>query len=342
MHRRTIVAGPGMRKFPLGRNGPAVSGFGLGVMAMAGGYGPADDTESVATIQAALDAGISLIDTGDFYGHGHTELLIREAIKGGRRHRAFITVKFGAQRSPDGKFLGDDARPHSVKNFLGYTLKRLGTDFIDLYQPARVDPNVPIEDTVGAIADLVKSGHVRHIGLSEVSAATIRRAHKVHKIRALQIEYSLMSRDIEREILPTLRELGIGLTAYGVLSRGLISDTAQASQSVGEIRARMPRFAAENFQRNLGLVAALRAIATEKGATTAQLAFAWVRAQGDDIFPLIGARQRGQLTEALGAADLKLSADDLTRIADAMPADAVAGQRYMPAVLSHLDSERGG
>lgn len=329
-----------MRKFPLGRNGPAVSGFGLGVMAMAGGYGPADDTESVATIQAALDAGISLIDTGDFYGHGHTELLIREAIKGGRRHRAFITVKFGAQRSPDGRFLGDDARPHSVKNFLGYTLKRLGTDYIDLYQPARVDPNVPIEDTVGAIADLVKSGHVRHIGLSEVSAATIRRAHKVHKIRALQIEYSLMSRDIEREILPTLRELGIGLTAYGVLSRGLISDTAEASRHVGEIRGRMPRFAAENFQRNLDLVAALKAIAQEKGATTAQLAFAWVRAQGDDIFPLIGARRRGQLTEALGAFELKLSAEDLQRIARAMPADAVAGQRYMPAVLSHMDSER--
>jgi aryl-alcohol dehydrogenase-like predicted oxidoreductase len=311
-------------------------------MAMAGGYGPADDTESVATIQAALDAGISLIDTGDFYGHGHTELLIRDAIKGGRRHRAFITVKFGAQRSPDGKFLGDDARPHSVKNFLGYTLKRLGTDYIDLYQPARVDPNVPIEDTIGAIADLVKSGHVRHIGLSEASAATIRRAHKVHKIRALQIEYSLMSRDIEREILPTLRELGIGLTAYGVLSRGLISDTAQASQSVGEIRGRMPRFAAENFQRNLGLVAALKTIAQEKGATTAQLAFAWVRAQGDDIFPLIGARRRSQLTEALGAAELKLSADDLKRFAEAMPADAVAGQRYMPAVLSHMDSEHSG
>jgi aryl-alcohol dehydrogenase-like predicted oxidoreductase len=331
-----------MPKYPLGRNGPSVSAFGLGVMAMAGGYGPADDTESVATIQAALDAGISLIDTGDFYGHGHTELLIRDAIKGGRRHRAFITVKFGAQRSPDGKFLGDDARPHSVKNFLGYTLKRLGTDYIDLYQPARVDPNVPIEDTIGAIADLVKSGHVRHIGLSEVSAATIRRAHKVHRIRALQIEYSLMSRDIEREILPTLRELGIGLTAYGVLSRGLISDTAQASQNVGEIRSRMPRFAAENFQRNLELVAALKAIAQEKGATTAQLAFAWVRAQGDDIFPLIGARRRGQLTEALGAVELKLSADDLRRIAQAMPAEAVAGPRYMPAVLSHMDSERGG
>jgi aryl-alcohol dehydrogenase-like predicted oxidoreductase len=319
-----------------------VSAFGLGVMGMSGGYGPADDDESVATIQAALDAGISLIDTGDFYGHGHTELLIRDALKGGRRERAFIAVKFGAQRSPDGRFLGDDARPHSVKNFLGYTLKRLGTDYIDLYQPARVDPNVPIEDTIGAIAELVKAGHVRHIGLSEASAATIRRAHKVHKIRALQIEYSLMSRDIEREILPTLRELGIALTAYGVLSRGLISDTAQASQSVGEIRGRMPRFAAENFKRNLDLVAALKAIAQEKGATTAQLAFAWVRAQGDDIFPLIGARRRAQLTEALGAIELKLTADELKRISDAMPPDAVAGQRYMPAVLSHMDSERGG
>src|SRR5262245_1067469 len=328
-----------MRTRRLGRNGPVVSELGLGCMGMSGGYGPADDAEGIATIQAALDAGVTLVDTGDFYGAGHNEMLLREALKGGRRERAFIAVKFGALRAPDLKFLGDDIRPIAVKNFLGYSLKRLGTDYIDLYQPARVVADVPIEDTIGAIAEMVQAGYVRHIGLSEASAATIRRAHATHPIVALQIEYSLMSRGIEQEILPTVRELGIALVAYGVLSRGLISDGAQRSQRAGEIRTRMPRFSAENFPRNLALVEALRAVARQKGVTMAQLAFAWVRARGDDMIPLVGARRREQLNEALGALALDLDASDMAAIEQAMPSEAVAGGRYLPAILAHLDSE---
>jgi pyridoxine 4-dehydrogenase len=308
-------------------------------MGMAGGYGPADDRESIATIKAALDAGVTLIDAADFYGAGHTELVLREALKGGRRSRAFIAIKYGAMRDPDGKGLGDDARPSATKNFLAYTLKRLGTDHVDLYQPSRIDPQVPIEDTVGAIADMVKAGHVRHIGLSEASAKTIRRAQAVHPIAALQIEYSLFTRLIEKDILPTVRELGIPVVAYGVLSGGLISDRAQTSQPVGEIRTRKPRFFAENFARNYAMVRALAAIAKEKGCTTAQIAIAWVRSRGDDIIPLIGARRRDQLKEGLGALDLSLSTGELARIEGAVPPGAVAGTRYLPAAMAHLDSE---
>jgi len=329
-----------MRLVRLGKDGPTVSELGLGCMGMSGGYGPADDADSIATIHAALDAGVTMLDTGDFYGSGHNEMLIRDALKGGKRERAFVAVKFGAQRGPDGKFLGDDGRPHSVKNFLAYSLKRLGTDYVDLYQSSRGDPTVPIEDTVGAIADMVKAGYVRHIGISEASARSIRRAHAVHPIAALQIEYSLLSRDIEKEILPTIRELGIALVAYGVLSRGLISDNAQASKESGEIRTRMPRFSAENFPRNLALVHALGEIAREKNASTAQLAFAWVRSRGNDVVPLIGARRRAQLAEACGALDVTLTQADLARIEEAVPRDAVAGTRYLPAVLAHMDSER--
>jgi aryl-alcohol dehydrogenase-like predicted oxidoreductase len=328
-----------MRMVRLGRDGPQVSAAGLGCMGMAGGYGPTDDGESIATVHAALDAGVNFIDAADFYGAGHTELLLREALKGGRRQRAFIAIKFGAMRGPDGKSLGDDSRPAATKNFLAYTLKRLGTDHVDLYQPARVNPQVPIEDTVGAIADMVKAGYVRHIGLSEASAATVRRAHKVHPIAALQIEYSLFTRTIEQDILPAMRELGIPIVAYGVLSGGLISDRASASQPVGEIRNRKPRFFAENFPRNHALVQALAAIARDKGCTTAQLALAWVRCRGDDIIPLIGARRRDQLKEGLAALDIALSADDLARIERAVPASAVAGTRYLPAAMAHLDSE---
>ena len=329
-----------MQQVKLGRNGPTVSAFGLGCMGMSGIYGPTEGRESIATIHAALDAGISLIDTGDFYGMGHNEMLIREALAGGKRDRAFIMVKCGSLRSPDGKIVGDDARPQSIKNFLSYSLRRLGTDYVDLYQPSRVDPQVPIEDTIGAIADMVKAGYVRHIGLSEAAAKTIRRAAAVHPIAALQIEYSLFTRGIEREILPTLRELGIALVAYGVLSSGLISDRAQAARTApSELRTRRPRFFAENFAKNFALVEALRKIARDKGVSTQALAFAWVKSRGDDVLPLIGARRRDQLKEALRAAELKLSAHDLARIEQAAPADAVAGSRYMPAVLAHMDSE---
>src|SRR3984893_6072786 len=314
-----------MQQIKLGRNGPMVSAFGLGCMGMSGGYGPADDKECVATIHAALEAGITMLDTGDFYGMGHNELLIREALKGGKRERAFIAVKCGAMRAPDLKFLGDDGRPQAIKNFLAYSLRRLGTDYVDLYQPSRVDPAVPIEDTIGAIADMVKAGYVRHIGLSETSAKSLRRAHAVHPIAALQIEYSLFSRGIERDILPTLRELGVALVAYGVLSGGLISDRAEAARSAAsEIRTRKPRFFAENFAQNVALVEALGQIAREKNATTAQLAFAWVKSRGDDVVPLIGARRRDQLKEALGALDVKLSPGDLARIEEAVPPSAVA------------------
>jgi aryl-alcohol dehydrogenase-like predicted oxidoreductase len=332
-----------MQQIKLGRNGPTVSAFGLGCMGMSGIYGPVDDQESIATIHAALDAGIALIDTGDFYGMGHNEMLIRDALKAGKRDRAFIMVKCGSLRSPDGKIIGDDARPQSIKNFLSYSLRRLGTDYIDLYQPSRVDPAVPIEDTIGAIADMVKSGYVRHIGVSEASAATVRRAHATHPIAALQIEYSLFSRGIERDILPTLRELGIALVAYGVLSNGLISDRAEAAKTApSELRTRRPRFSAENFSKNIALVEALGKIARDKNVSTQALAFAWVKSRGDDVVPLIGARRRDQLKEALRAADLKLSADDLARIEQAVPSAAVAGARYMPAVLAHMDSEHAG
>jgi len=330
-----------MQKIQLGRNGPKVSAFGLGCMGMSGGYGPADDKECIATIHAALDAGITMIDTADFYGMGHNEMLIREALKGGKRERAFVAVKYGSMRGPDQKILGDDARPQATKNFLAYSLRRLGTDYVDLYQPSRVDPHVPIEETVGAIADMVRAGYVRHIGISEASAKTVRRAHATHPIAALQIEYSLFSRGVERDILPALRELGIALVAYGVLSGGLISDHAEAAKNAkSEIRSRKPRFAAENFAKNIALVEALGKIAREKGATISQLAFAWVKSRGDDIVPLIGARRRDQLSEALGTLDLKLTPADLARIEAAVPATAVAGTRYLPAALAHMDSEQ--
>jgi aryl-alcohol dehydrogenase-like predicted oxidoreductase len=306
-------------------------------MGMSGMYGEADEGESIATIHAALDAGITLLDTGDFYGMGHNELLISRALES-RQDRPLISVKFGAQRGPDGAWLGYDARPQAVKTALAYSLNRLRVDHIDIYRPARLDPNVPIEETVGAIAELIDAGYVRYIGLSEVGADTIRRAASVHPISDLQIEYSLISRRIEDAILPTCRELGIGITAYGVLSRGLISGSTSAG--AGDIRGRMPRFREENLARNRELVEQLRAIAEEKGASTSQLAIAWVLSRGEDILPLIGARRRDQLTEALGALELELAPDELERVERALPADAVAGDRYDEAQMAHLDSER--
>jgi aryl-alcohol dehydrogenase-like predicted oxidoreductase len=310
-------------------------------MGMSGAYGPSDRSESIATLHAALEAGVTLIDTGDFYGMGHNEMLIGEALKG-RRDNAVISVKFGAQRGPDGAWYGFDARPAAVKTALSYTLERLGVDHIDIYRPARLDPNVPIEDTIGAIADMVKAGYVRHIGLSEVGADTIRRAAAVHPICDLQIEYSQISRGIEDNILPACRELGIGITAYGVLSRGLISGHwRKGGESQGDFRSHSPRFQDGNVEKNLALVEALRNLAQTKGVSVAQIAIAWVAAQGDDIVPLIGARRRDRLAEALGALDLRLTKDDLAAIERIVPKGAAAGDRYPKAQMGMLDSERG-
>ena len=319
-----------------------MSAVGLGRMGMSGMYGMADRKESIATIHAALDAGVTLLDTGDFYGMGHNEMLIAEALAGRDREQALISVKFGAQRGPDGSWLGYDASPAAVKTACAYSLQRLRTDHIDIYRPARLDQNVPIEETVGAIADLVKAGYVRHIGLSEVGAETIRRAAAVHPISDLQIEYSLISRGIERSILPTCRELAIGITAYGVLSRGLISGhyRPDAQPQGGDIRGRMPRFQGENLQRNLALVDELRAVAENKHASVAQVAFAWALSRGEDVVPLIGARRPDQLTEALGALELELSPKDLERIEETIPPGAAAGERYGAPQMADLDSER--
>src|SRR4051794_19548472 len=289
----------------LGSSGPVVSAIGLGCMGMSGMYGPADREESIATIHAALDAGITLLDPGDFYGMGHNELLIHAALQGRDRESLRISVKFGAQRAYDGQWLGYDARPAAVKTALAYTLRRLDTDYVDIYRPARLDPDVPIEETVGAIAEEIEAGRVRHIGLSEVGAETIRRAAAVHPFCDLQIEYSLISRGIEEEILGVCRELGIAITAYGVLSRGLISGHwSKARAGERGFRSISPRFSGENLDRNLALVERLRKVADGIGATVAQVAIAWVAAQGDDIVPLVGARRRDRLAEALGALDL--------------------------------------
>jgi aryl-alcohol dehydrogenase-like predicted oxidoreductase len=325
----------------LGFHGPTVSALGLGAMGMSDLYGAADRTESIATIHAALDAGVNLIDTGDFYGSGHNELLIHEALVGRPRDRVVLSVKFGAMRDPAGGWVGVDTRPAALKNFLAYSLRRLGTDYIDIYRPARLDPNVPIEETVGAMADLVKAGSVRFIGLSEVGAQTIRAAHAVHPIADLQIEYSLISRSLERSILPTLRELGIGMTAYGVLSRGLISGHwSRDRKGERDFRANSPRFQGENLDKNLALVDTMRSIADAKGVTVAQLAIAWVLSRGDDIVPLIGARTRERLTESLGALEVRLTPQDLAAIDTAVPPHAAAGDRYNAAQMAHLDSEK--
>lgn len=333
-----------MKTRQLGKNGPSSSAIGLGCMGMSDLYGATDDAESIATIQAALDAGITLLDTGDFYGMGHNELLIRDALKGRDRSRALISVKFGALRDPAGNWLGFDGRPAAVKNALAYSLRRLGTDHIDIYRLGRTDPHVPIEETVGAIGDMVKAGYVRHVGLSESGVDTIKRAAATHPISDLQIEYSLVSRGIEGRILPTCRELGIGITAYGVLSRGLISGhwSAERQLAPNDFRKYAPRFGGENLQRNLALVEALRTVAENRRASVAQVAIAWVLSRGGDIVPLVGARRRDRLKEALGALDVTFTADDLQWIEQAVPVNAVAGDRYPASILAHMDSELNG
>ncbi|MCF3129533.1 aldo/keto reductase [Streptomyces olivochromogenes] len=328
----------------LGTTGPQVFALGLGCMGMSALYGDTDRAESIATIHAALEAGVTLLDTGDFYGMGHNELLIGEALRtapAARREQALVSVKFGALRGPDGDWAGYDGRPAAVKNFAAYSLQRLGVDHIDVYRIARLDPDVPIEETVGAIAELIEKGYVRHVGLSEVGAETIRRAAATAPVADLQIEYSLISRGIEESVLGTTRELGIGITAYGVLSRGLISGhfSGDRQLAASDFRAYSPRFQGDNLRHNLGLVEALREIAEQKGVSVAQVAIAWVLSRGEDIVPLVGARTRERLAESLGALDVTLTEADLTAIEAAVPADAAAGDRYPTAMMSHLGSK---
>lgn len=327
--------------FTLGKTGPALGvPFALGCMGMSGIYGSTDERECIATIHAALERGVTLLDTGDFYHHGRNELLIAKALaqKPAGAANALLSVKFGGLRAPSGQFLGFDGRPMAVQNFVGYSLARLGVDAIDIYRPARLDPHVPIEETVGAIADLVAAGSVRHIGLSEVGADTVERAVRVHPIVDLQIEYALVSRGPERKIFPVLAKHGIAVTAYGVLVRGLL--TGATGQGAGDMRAHTPRFADEHRARNAAVVATFARLAADRGITPAQLAIAWARAKYPFVVPTIGARTRAQLADALAALAVKLTADDVAALETAVPADALGGERYAPAQMAHLDSER--
>jgi aryl-alcohol dehydrogenase-like predicted oxidoreductase len=324
-----------MKSVPLGKAGPTVSRVALGCMAMSGMYGPSDESESIATIHAALEAGITLLDTGDFYGMGHNEMLIGRALEG-RRNEALLSVKFGAMRAPNGAWVGIDGRPQAVKNSLSYTLQRLRTDHIDIYRLSRVDPAVPIEDTVGAIAEMIQAGYVRHIGLSEAGVETLRRAHAAHPICDLQIEYSIASRGIEPAILPAARELGIAITAYGLLSRGLFTSSPTGAR--GDFRGHLPRFHGENFKHNQALTADLARLAGENDSTPAQLATAWALAKGDDIIPLIGARTRKQLHDSLSALAVHLSREDMAQLEHI--GSRIAGTRYDPTQMKMLDSER--
>jgi len=327
----------GIKTRQLGTHGPVVSALVLGAMGMSGMYGQSDEKESIATIHAALDAGINLIDTGDFYGMGHNEMLIGRALKD-RRDKVLLSVKFGAMRGPDHAWIGMDMRPAAVKNSLAYTLTRLGVDHIDIYRPARLDPQVPIEDTVGAIADLIKAGYIRYVGLSEVGVETIRKAHAVHPVVDLQIEYSLISRSPEEAIFPALQELGIGVTAYGVLSRGLLSGSLPTGKT--DLRSHLPRFTGENLEHNQKLIDTLNKFAVEKKTTASQVAIAWVLAKGKNIVPVIGARKRTQLEESLSALKLELSEGEVLQLEEAVSARSVAGTRYQEAQMRTLDSEK--
>ncbi|MFP2932931.1 aldo/keto reductase [Pyxidicoccus sp. 3LG] len=322
------------RRVKLGSTGPEVFPLGLGCMGMSGMYGATDDAESIRTLQTAIDRGVTLLDTGDFYGMGHNEMLVGRAIAG-RRERVQLSVKFGALRGPDGSFIGIDTRPAAVKNFVAYSLKRLGVDVIDIYRPARLDPTVPIEETIGAISDLVKAGYVRHIGLSEMGAETIRRAHRVHPIVDLQIEYSVASRAPEANIFPVLSELGISATLYGVFSRGLL--TGSKPKGPGDFRAHLPRFTGENLQKNEDAVSALQRFARERQLTPGQLAIAWVLARQPGFVPVVGAKTVAQLDDALGALERPLSKDDVSALEKLV---SVSGERYGAEQMRHLDSER--
>ena len=331
-----------MKTRKLGTNGPEVSALTLGCRGMSDLYGGADRHEPLATIHQALSAGVTLLDTGDFYGMGHNESLLAEALRSHRREDVVLRVKTGMLRGPRGEWFRPDARPEALKNFVAYSLGRLGTDYIDIVRPARVDPAVPIEESVGALKDLLEAGVVRHIGLSEVSAETLRRAYAVHPISDVQIEYSLLSRRPEDELIPTCKELGVSITAYGVLSRGLLSGhwTPERSETSRDFRAILPRFHGENLQQNLALVEALRGVAESKGASVAQIAIAWVLSRGGDIVPLVGARSRPRLSESLGAVAVTRTDADLAQIEQAVPKGAAAGTRYAEGQMAMLDSER--
>ena len=331
-------------KTTLGASGPQVFPFALGCMGMGAGsmYGSGDEAEGIATIHAALERGVNLIDTGDFYSMGKNELLVGKALAGGHRDKALLSVKFGGLRGPDGAFLGYDARPAATKSFLAHSLSRLGVDHVDIYRPARLDPAVPIEDTIGAIADMVQAGYVRYIGLSEVGVETIRRAAKVHPICDLQIEYSLLSRGPEATIFPALAQLGIATTTYGVLSRGLLTGSTPSGAS--DYRTHLPRFSGENGAKNRALAHPLSRLAAARGVTPAQLAIAWVRAKGADqnvtIVPTVGARNRRQLSDALAGLDMTLTPSEVAALEAAVPATEVAGTRYAAPLMAMLDSEK--
>jgi aryl-alcohol dehydrogenase-like predicted oxidoreductase len=325
----------------LGTDGPRVFPLSLGCMGMSGMYGETDEAESIRAIHAAVDGGVTLLDTGDFYGMGHNELLVGRALRemgSAVRERVMVSVKFGALRAPGGAWLGFDGRPAAVKNFLAHSLTRLGVDHIDIYRPARLDGAVPIEETVGAIAEMVTAGHVRYVGLSEVGVETARRAQTVAPVCDVQIEYGLASRGIEKKVLPGLREMGIGVTAYGVLSRGLLSGSVP--QAKGDFRAYLPRFTGENLVKNQMLAAALKELSQARGISAVQMAIAWVLAKGDDIVPVIGSRSVAQVKEALGALEVRLSVAEVASLEAAVPASEIAGTRYDSHQMAMLDSEK--
>jgi aryl-alcohol dehydrogenase-like predicted oxidoreductase len=333
------MANPQNSKRRLGKSGPEVFPIGLGCMGMSGVYGKTDDRESIATIHAAIERGVDLIDTGDFYGMGHNERLIAKALEGGRRDKVKISVKFGALRDPGQSFIGFDGRPAAVKTFLAYSLDRLGVDYIDIYRPARLDPNVPIEETVGAIVEMIEKGYVRQIGLSEVGAETIRRANAVHPIVDLQIEYSLISRGPEQKIFPVLAELGIGATLYGVFARGLLGGS-KIVPSAQDWRAHTPRFNAQNLAKNQEAVEPLEAFAAERGLTAGQLALAWVLAKQPALLPVVGARKVKQIEDAIAVLEHPLSPADVAQLERLITPAAISGERYDPAQMKNLDSER--
>lgn len=330
----------------LGTAGPEVFALGLGCMGMSGMYGPADEAESVRTIHAAVRTAESagaklLIDTGDFYGMGHNELLIGRALKEmgeGARERVVLSVKFGAQRTPSGAWSGFDGRPSAVKDRLAYSLVRLGVSNVDIYRPARLDDKVPIEETIGAVAEMVKQGYARYAGLSEVGVETARKAQAVTPICDVQLEYGLATRGMEARVLPGLEQLGIGVTAYGVLSRGLLSGSRPAEK--GDFRRFLPRYAGANLEANQALVDALASVAAERGASTVEMAIAWAMGRGEGMVPVLGARKVAQWEEAEKALKIRLSEEEQRRLEQALPADQIQGTRYDKQAMTHLDSER--